>query len=194
MNQPRGYGHTTRATPGVSLPSGSRTRNLQILDPAYKPLRCSGDSSSLFPLLVRARPRISARIRAEPRPGLHSEDRTVRIVHQGLSRRRDGPSNQPLHATKQTTYPLNQTVHPTRHGHDFGAASSRARMLIRAGSASIRIPTRTSASVRDNPTYVAGSLCSRLPSLQTAGSQRVHQHPDVRILMHADVRTLMYAL
>jgi hypothetical protein len=43
INQPRGYGHTTRATPGVSLPSGSRTRNLQILDPAYKPLRYSGD-------------------------------------------------------------------------------------------------------------------------------------------------------
>ena len=45
MNQPRGYGHTTRATPGVSLPSGSRTRNLRILDPEYKPLRCSGDNS-----------------------------------------------------------------------------------------------------------------------------------------------------
>jgi hypothetical protein len=44
INQPRGYGHTTRATPGVSLPSGSRTRNLRILDPAYKPLRCSGDT------------------------------------------------------------------------------------------------------------------------------------------------------
>jgi hypothetical protein len=39
-----GYGHTTRAPPGVSLPSGSRTRNLQILDPVFKPLRCSGDS------------------------------------------------------------------------------------------------------------------------------------------------------
>jgi hypothetical protein len=38
MNQPGGYGHTTRATPWVSLPSGSRTRNLKILDPAYKPL------------------------------------------------------------------------------------------------------------------------------------------------------------
>jgi hypothetical protein len=39
-----GYGHITRAPPGVSLPSGSRTRNLQILDPAFKPLRCSGDT------------------------------------------------------------------------------------------------------------------------------------------------------
>jgi hypothetical protein len=39
-----GYGHTTRVPPGVSLPSGSRTRNLQILDPAFKPLRCSGDT------------------------------------------------------------------------------------------------------------------------------------------------------
>jgi hypothetical protein len=38
-----GYGHTTRAPPGASLPSGFRTRNLQILDPAFKPLRCSGD-------------------------------------------------------------------------------------------------------------------------------------------------------
>ncbi len=38
INQSRGYGHTTRAPPGVSLPSGSRTRNLQILDPAFKPL------------------------------------------------------------------------------------------------------------------------------------------------------------
>jgi hypothetical protein len=45
-NQPRGYGHTTRAPPGVSLPSGSRTRNLRILDLAYKPLRWSGDSDS----------------------------------------------------------------------------------------------------------------------------------------------------
>jgi hypothetical protein len=41
-----GYGHTTRAPPGVSLPSGSRARNLQILDPAFKPLRCSGDTYS----------------------------------------------------------------------------------------------------------------------------------------------------
>jgi hypothetical protein len=37
------YGHTTRAPPGASLPSGSRARNLRILDPAFKPLRCSGD-------------------------------------------------------------------------------------------------------------------------------------------------------
>jgi hypothetical protein len=43
-----GYGHTTRAPPGVSLPSGSRTRNLQILDPAFKPLRCSGDTMSIL--------------------------------------------------------------------------------------------------------------------------------------------------
>jgi hypothetical protein len=43
INQPTGYGHTTRATPGVSLPSGSRTRNLQILDLVYKPPRCLGD-------------------------------------------------------------------------------------------------------------------------------------------------------
>jgi hypothetical protein len=35
INQPRSYGHTSRAPPGVSLPSGSRTRTLQILDPAY---------------------------------------------------------------------------------------------------------------------------------------------------------------
>jgi hypothetical protein len=41
INQ-EGYGHTTRAPPGVSLPSGSRTWNFQILDPAFKPLRCSG--------------------------------------------------------------------------------------------------------------------------------------------------------
>jgi hypothetical protein len=95
--------------------------------------------ATLSPLLVRARPRISARIRAEPRPGLHPEDRTVRIVHQGLSRRRDGPSNQPLHATKQTTHPPNQTLHPARHGHDFGAASSRARMLILADADPSRI-------------------------------------------------------
>jgi hypothetical protein len=47
INQPRGYGRTTRATPGVSLPSGSRTRNLRILDAAHKPLRCSGDASEL---------------------------------------------------------------------------------------------------------------------------------------------------
>jgi hypothetical protein len=46
INQPRGYGHTTRATPGVSLPCGSRTRNLQILDTAsaYKPLCSSEDT------------------------------------------------------------------------------------------------------------------------------------------------------
>jgi hypothetical protein len=37
IDQPRGYGLTTRGTP-------ARTRNLQILDPAYKPLRCSGDN------------------------------------------------------------------------------------------------------------------------------------------------------
>ena len=30
INQSRGYGHSTRKTPGVSLPSGYRTRNLQI--------------------------------------------------------------------------------------------------------------------------------------------------------------------
>jgi hypothetical protein len=41
INQPRGY---TKATPWVSLPTWSRIRNLQILDPAYKPLRCSGDA------------------------------------------------------------------------------------------------------------------------------------------------------
>ncbi len=45
-NQPRGYGHTTRAPPGVSLPSGSRTRNLRILCPAYKPQGCSGDTDT----------------------------------------------------------------------------------------------------------------------------------------------------
>jgi hypothetical protein len=49
-----GYGHTTREPPGVSLPSGSRTRNLQILDPAFKPLRCSGDSL-ICPLMVPGR-------------------------------------------------------------------------------------------------------------------------------------------
>jgi hypothetical protein len=49
-----GYGRTSRATPGASLPSGSRTRNLQILDPAFKPLHCSGDT---------AEPRRRARVR-----------------------------------------------------------------------------------------------------------------------------------
>jgi hypothetical protein len=41
---PRSYGHTSRASHGVSLPSGSRTWNLQILDPEYKPLHYSGDA------------------------------------------------------------------------------------------------------------------------------------------------------
>jgi hypothetical protein len=40
--RPRGQGYTSRAKPGVSLPSRLRTRNLRILDPAYKPLRYSG--------------------------------------------------------------------------------------------------------------------------------------------------------
>jgi hypothetical protein len=43
MNQPRGHGHTARAPPGVSLPSGSRTRNLRILATA------SMYALSLFP-------------------------------------------------------------------------------------------------------------------------------------------------
>jgi hypothetical protein len=46
-----GYGHTTRALPGVSLPSGSRTRNLQTLDPAFKPLRCSRDVIILYHIM-----------------------------------------------------------------------------------------------------------------------------------------------
>jgi hypothetical protein len=36
-----GHGHTPRAPPGVSLPSGSRTRNPRILDPSYRPPRKS---------------------------------------------------------------------------------------------------------------------------------------------------------
>jgi hypothetical protein len=50
MDQPRSYGHTTRAPPGVSLPSRSRTWNLRILDPAFKPLRYSWDNLSRPPI------------------------------------------------------------------------------------------------------------------------------------------------
>jgi hypothetical protein len=43
VNQPRGNGHTTRTPPGVSLPSRSRARYLQVLNHACKPLRYSED-------------------------------------------------------------------------------------------------------------------------------------------------------
>jgi hypothetical protein len=42
IKQPRSYSHTSRAPPGVSLPSRSRARNLRILDPAYKPFTLLG--------------------------------------------------------------------------------------------------------------------------------------------------------